>query len=343
MITSVWEASGLPFEELIEILEYWLDGYVHLNPDSSLRDALQRYHQLQQVPGGVSGMSPEQQRRFYETRQGIELLASKVQASFRALPGTSDAQEILAARDLGILDIQTFDFTDLDRFAEQYAELVFGTLNNASTYPMFDQSIGSIVQAGVESGDINLSAATRKLASHISFATDVLQRLPAFEDASISELYDIRNELRPPLVRFRSALAEYSREIESEPWSQDFQKEAEFIYRQRIEPAVLDLEEAIESNSLLRKFRTDLLNQQPSKTAVGLGSFLGIALSSAADISGAIAAAVGGGAVAGAQSIQDVYQEWKSTQKELGRNALFFYYQTGITLKGKSGGDGGRG
>ena len=84
----------------------------------------------------------------------------------------------------------------------------------------------------------------------------MLQRLPLFDDATVHEVIDIRRELERPLVRFRSAVMTYAESIKSASWDEDFSVEAELVFRQHIEPAVLEIEDSVRSSSSLLSMAT---------------------------------------------------------------------------------------
>jgi hypothetical protein len=84
----------------------------------------------------------------------------------------------------------------------------------------------------------------------IALAVDILSGLPHFGAATLAEIIDIRRELEKPLKRFRKAMLGYSDRIACAPWEEAFNAETDRIFIRKIEPAVLELEEAAEMENL---------------------------------------------------------------------------------------------
>jgi hypothetical protein len=77
------------------------------------------------------------------------------------------------------------------------------------------------------------------------FAGELLGRLPAFPDADLDVLADVRQSLQRPLVRFRQALRSAARDLnELEP--KDLPGAAETLRRADVAPAIADIEETLE-------------------------------------------------------------------------------------------------
>ncbi len=102
--------------------------------------------------------------------------------------------------------------------SEEYWEAVtaetFGMLSDAvaggRTHPMLDDKAGELVRLGVEAGAITVSETGRARSRHGGLASDLLRRLPLFDDASVSEVLDVRRALEAPLAKFRSEVGKYA-------------------------------------------------------------------------------------------------------------------------------------
>lgn len=154
-----------------------------------------------------------------------------------------------------------------------------------------------------------------------------------FDDASVDEIIDIRRELDKPLIRFRSAIITFSREIESVPWQQEFSQEAEQVFYEHVEPAVLEIEESYKSNSLIAKM---LRRFAESPLTLPSSSALGLLLSQATQLPDTVAQALslsGGATVVALQAAKD----WQERQKEIEKNQLYFYYRAGKLVDGRAG------
>jgi hypothetical protein len=84
---------------------------------------------------------------------------------------------------------------------QEFVEIIKNALSNGSTYPLFDGQTGDLVRTGVKGGQIRVSQAGVARGKHSGLAARSLERLPVFEQASIKEILDIRQELEHPLTR----------------------------------------------------------------------------------------------------------------------------------------------
>jgi hypothetical protein len=92
----------------------------------------------------------------------------------------------------------------------------------------------------------------------VALAAHWLRRLPLFPQASIREVLDIRRELEKPLLRFRGAMIGFSEKIQDAPWDKDFSVEAERVFVQDVTPAILNLEEEVQSNNFMTALTSEL-------------------------------------------------------------------------------------
>ena len=58
----------------------------------------------------------------------------------------------------------------------------------------------------------------------------------------------MRRDLERPLLGFRNAIADYSREIRSAAWESGFAEEADILFREKVEPEVASIEQAVREN-----------------------------------------------------------------------------------------------
>ena len=114
--------------------------------------------------------------------------------------------------------------------------------------------------------------------------------------ATLSEIIDIRRELENPLKRFRKTMLDYSDRISCAPWEEAFNAETDRVFMRDIEPAVLELEEAVKSKPYLQALVGRPVSQKPEgfHRAAGNASGRGAVLSLfAADTGEGASAAVG--------------------------------------------------
>jgi hypothetical protein len=193
------------------------------------------------------------------------------------------------------------------------------SVSDDSTYPLLDNAVGNQIAPGMAGMDKGKQA---------QLARYLLERLPLFDKASVNEILDIRRELDKPLTHFRSAIIDYSEDIKSTPWDRGFPPEAEKIYLRDVKPAMLDMEEAVQSN----KFLANLIRKLAEKPIVlQAGSFLSIVVSQLSSLPKELVTGLGI-SLASAPLIYEAYEEWSRKNRDIKQNKLYFYYSAGKHL-----------
>lgn len=157
-------------------------------------------------------------------------------------------------------------------------------------------------------------------ATHAGFFLDIYQRLPSFEQAGFDEIMDIRKEIKKPLDNFRSAMLEYSLEINSVPWEEDFEYEAQKLYLLKVVPAVNEVQESCKENKMLMMVINRVIRDNVVRWCSGLG--LGVAsITDFAELTKILYA----NSVPIGMAAVDGYSEWKREDKQI-RNMKMYYY-----------------
>lgn len=242
--------------------------------------------------------------------------------------GLYEAIEILEHDFCDLVDLP-FDRENPDEITEAYVNTVFHAAVNRSTHLMFDNLTGSVVNEATTSGHIQPSKVSKEQAKQVSLASELLVKLPRFDDASVDEILDIREELKKPLIRFRSGIVKFSREIESASWDSDFPYEANQVFVEHVEPAILEIEEVCRSTSFLAEF-IPTLAEKPAFPAVS--STLGILLASTDILPAVVTTGLGFAGGAAINSLR-AYQAYMEKIQAAEANNLYFYYRAGEDLK----------
>jgi hypothetical protein len=217
------------------------------------------------------------------------------------------------------------------KLENEFVDLVGEAVRNGDTYPMFDASAGGYIRKLLDDGLLVASDPRMHQARQSQLAANLLGRLPEFEEASINEILDIRRELERPLVRFRAAINGYAEKIKTASWDENFSTEAENVFHKEIEPAVLDLEDAVKSNpSLLSLATRNVANASALGTSAF--SFFISHLALLPTVTGlALAASIGVGTAS-----YDAYKKWKEQEQKIGQHQLYFYYRAGEFLSDRT-------
>lgn len=251
----------------------------------------------------------------------------------------------------GVLEVHTFGQTSVEAIVEahltgggnwlsgvniadvliEFLEQTSEAIISGTTYPLLDAPTAEFVAAAEGTGFTQFSTNAAARGRHSGLASDLLRRLPLFERATIDEVLDIRRELRGPLLGFRLAVANFAREVRSAAWQEGFAEEAEALFREKVEPEVEKIENAVKENSSYAEIGRRVIKHGGAGLAGGaVGGFLASA-SSLADVS---AAALLGGV--GGPTVKALLEK-RQRVRQLQENQLYFYYAAGNTLGGGRG------
>jgi|SRR5690554_1019529 len=235
--------------------------------------------------------------------------------------------ELSAAMDAGLVELHEFDSIELlADFPQEFADAVGKTLEQQNeSVPLFDEETGALVAAGIRAGRFATHSSTLDGSKHIGLAQNLFSRLPSFEAATIPEILDIRAELQQPLIRFRAALFSYSAEIKELPWESGYSFEADKLFHQKVDPALLDIKEILKTRPGLRDFVTELLtlNRLGEGALVTGMVHMGLTNFNISELWLANVAAAGAPAL---KTTLDIWKRRGDCQKVARKHEFYFYY-----------------
>jgi hypothetical protein len=219
-----------------------------------------------------------------------------------------------------------------DEMAQTFLDQIGQAVMDRRTYPLFDEAAARLIRLAIEAGLMQVTTPAIARGRHSGLAANLLQRLPLFDEASVDEILAIRSELDRYLVRFRGSVLKYSSQIESEAWSDDFESEADEVFIRDVAPAILDIEDAVKSNSYLSNLAT---------RAVGI-SVTGVPATSLAvmvthshltQLPAVVLGSIGAGLLSAATLYTyTAFHEWSEQHHKIESSSLYFYYRTAQQL-----------
>jgi hypothetical protein len=215
-----------------------------------------------------------------------------------------------------------------DNVVQEFFNVVADAVTSGKTYPLFDDMTGGLVSAAIKEHKLTPADASIGRAKSVGLSADLFSRLPLFDNASVSEIIDIRKELDKPLIRFRSAITGFSSEIESASWDKEFTQECDQLFHEKVAPTILEIEEACKANKRLTVYFNKVFDE---KVILG-ASALGMLLASASELPNTIAQFIP--VTAGVAAVlYKAEKDWREKYEQIEKNQLYFYYKAGELLQ----------
>jgi hypothetical protein len=197
----------------------------------------------------------------------------------------------------------------------------------ARTFPMFDDGAGELLRSMVDEGKIVDPHLPR--AAEVGIAGRLVGSLPAFPNAEMDVVLDVRDKLHAPLIRFRSALAQAGEQFDSAVWDEEFPREVDDLYRRDVAPALREVEEALDELDA----RPTLLRLTAGKEALAAASAtIGVAAASgiaSIDLPGLLYGAPAVGVISAATGEA---ARRRDIRRGAQRNAFYFLYESNRRL-----------
>lgn len=245
-------------------------------------------------------------------------------SKMKFMAAKAKAGELTAAINSGIVEFKPFSIGNYR--AEDFVREIYAALDSSTSYPLLDERTGELINIGIKAGLTKPLGTSVNRAKQAGLSSGLFSRLPLFDEASINEVIDIRKELDRPLKRFRAGVVGFSKDIENAPWNKEFSQEVEQIFVERVEPAVLEIEDAYKSSKPLLDFVTRSLTHPGTVTT----SALGIALSHSSQFPQLFAAL---SAVLGISlGANEAFKKYRQEKQEIEKSQLYFYYRVGKSL-----------
>jgi hypothetical protein len=331
-------------QQLDFIERHFRENIARDDPEAAAKaiEFVRRYRELRRD----RNLSKEQLVLRAQLAEEFERIWGRFKGGWEEFVRKAGADEILAAKRSGLVDFHRFAAGGVektagldqssnerrsDEFYEEVTAELFGVLSGAvsegATYPLFDDHAGELVRLGVDAGVIRVSESGATKGREAGLASDLLRRLPLFEDAPVDEILSIRRELDGSLIRFRDAVARFSDGMRAAGWDPEFVDDAEDVFVREVEPAVQEIEDAVRDSS----FVAQLLPSMTAPQNWAAGGALGMAAYNLASLPELASLAVGGG-VGFASGVREAYLEWRKGRRGVERKELFFYYEAGRRL-----------
>jgi hypothetical protein len=318
MATSFHLMTNFPISiaQKYEILMGFVPTIASLNPDSVDLFELQKMQLLLQKNKVL--LTKKEKLKIARFNDFFPTLWNNMSESFNRILKGFGFDELELAANSGFLELQPFLTTGTQQNLEEFLSFIEEMLNSPTTHPMLDELISNLVKQALREGKMSVGSGITRRGKQIGLVADLFDRLPIF-DVRMDELLDLREELQNPLIRFRAEMVNLSNDIESASWDEDFPADVQQTYQHKIAPALLEIEEKLQSTAL-KEFLTRRIVEKWEFAAGSVGAaVLGASISPLAGIGAAM--------LATGIFIKSGQSELKEKIQEIERNGLYFYYK----------------
>ena len=226
----------------------------------------------------------------------------------------SELEQIMPLIDNGTLELKKVNFSGDFDFANYMLTEINEVLTESSfKYPVFDDLMSSVAHHYSIENNINYSKLNPK---EIEFGKEVLFSVANIDNISLDNILNLKNELENELSRFKSAILDYSKDIESAPYSTESKIEIKKHYDYNIKPELHLLRNQIKSNRYIKIITNEAVSNAGKYMTIAT---VGIGISELFNFEKLISI---GGLIAEAN--YKAYKLKKDNSKKIKQHPLFF-------------------
>ncbi len=202
---------------------------------------------------------------------------------------------------------------------QSFVKKLYRHLESGIDYLIFDEAIAGLVEAAVREGVFQPAVGPQGRSAQAMTAASFIARLPTFPEAKVDELLDIREELRAPVTRFRSAMVAMAHSFTSESWESDFNDQLHDAWVETVQPAILDIEQAVQQNR-------SLTTRAAGVTGALNASYPGLSIVAAGLLGHVSQATIAGGVISVAAPILQALTKQRASESEIRSRPFYFLY-----------------
>jgi hypothetical protein len=241
----------------------------------------------------------------------------------------SGADELVPALEAGLLTLDTagIDAANTDAMVERFVGIIQKRLRDSRRKVLFDAETASLAQALVaEVSDDHFPGLRR--AGQAAVGSGLISRLPAFPDAPMDELLELRSDLTGPLTRYRASTLDLSAQL-GPVLGDELEAQVDDLWAAKVAPALLEIEETLADHSLIRELAKRATSDVKALLAGGAGLYMGVTATASLP---AAATALAGSALGAAPIIGQAAWARIEGRSSAQRHELFYLYETNRQL-----------
>lgn len=278
-------------------------------------------------------------------RQATNECNAIMQEAINALMSQSGIKSIQNLVDRKLVSIYDYSHNgfSIDELTGSYFANLMGTIKHGGAYPLFDTISSDIVKTVTNTYILDFSKTDKEIIRHAGIANNILSTLPTLEKASIDEILDFKKDLMIPLTNFRTAIYQFSEQVASMPWDDNFKYECLKLYDTEVMPKVNEINALSSETSVLKNFGAKVLADEEERKKLGyVGAGLATTITTGSNIMDALgilenllrSGAKIGLTAAGisaflktADLFRQSHVETKEKKTEIEGNVMYYYYK----------------
>lgn len=268
-------------------------------------------------------------RTFQDQLNGMmEQAAREIGASTYRMWERAGAPDLEAAMEQGILTVDGgpfLNFVSVDDAGAQFAELLARMMDDPEAHLMFDDQMGILTQSMLEESP-ELSHGFLRNSKRAHMGTGLISHLPAFPDASMETILQVRQDLAAPLRRYRQTVSTLSKKLAADPVDTiAVRSEIEELWRDEVQPSLSNLTDDLKSSQLGKSFLDEVLwdtKTWQGVTAAATGHFIQFGVSPWAEM--IQPAAMMGGSTLLAAAARSALKESKEKHSAAKHHGLYY-------------------
>jgi hypothetical protein len=215
-----------------------------------------------------------------------------------------------------------------DNVLEGWIELLQRRLHDSRSRLLFDNRAGDLVASMLAEGMIDSNELGLKHAGQAAVGAGLVARLPAFPQAPMDELLDLRSDLAPALARYRRAVFRLSKELPASV-GPELKSHVDDLWMAEIAPAITEIEERLADHGLVHDIAKSAASDVKALLLESAGVYIG--MTSMAGLSDLISATAAAGTTTAQAVIRGTLDSVNGRQ-EARHHDLFYLYETNRML-----------
>lgn len=333
----LWELERQQLESMLEIMPPSVrEQFIKQHPDLFVHPKVQRQMLEEEANRSVDRLaySLEENLRNRQVSDyyahdlilGLERGVLKIPSYWREV----EAQEERRHREEARSGFRDASLGPSSRDADAYFKFVGEMLQDPTRHILFDSSSRHLADLLVRSKLYEPNALTMKRSASAAAGTGMIMRLPAFPDARLDELLDLRKDLRVPLLTYQVAANRLGASLNHRTYERESQAELDDIYRYEVAPSLERLQNEFIDHGLVREIARAYGTDRKTLITEGAGVFIAfggfISLASAATTAFGISLPLAIGALQGGK-------DFREQRRRLQTSDLYFLYEANRRLR----------